>query len=70
MMSKAEVSYRRPLNSEQLLVLRLLYCYRFGTCKYVAQFLDKKDIKVVQKKLKILEEQECISCRVSRRNIM
>jgi len=62
-MSKAEVKFRRPLNSEQLVVLRLLYWYRFGTCKYITQYLGKKDIKVVQKKLKILEDQSMIGKR-------
>jgi hypothetical protein len=40
-----------------------LYWYRFGTCKHVAQYLDKKDLKVVQKKLKVLEEQSLIGKR-------
>lgn len=62
-MSRVEASYRRPLNGEQLAVLKLLYCYRFGTCKCVAQYLGKKDVKVVQKKLKILEEQEYVAKR-------
>jgi hypothetical protein len=62
-MSKVEVKYRRPLNDEQLVVLRLLYWYRFGTCKYITQYLGKKDIKVVQKKLKVLEDQNLIGKR-------
>jgi Replication-relaxation len=62
-MAKNVVKYRRPLNSDQLVVLRLLYCYRFGTCKYIARYLGKNDIKVVHKKLKVLEDQEFIAKR-------
>lgn len=61
-MSKAEVRYRRPLNNEQLFVLRLLYFYRFGTCTYIADYMSKSN-KVMQKKLKILEDQGFIDKR-------
>lgn len=61
--SKVEPKYRRPLNDEQLLVLRLLYRFRFGTSEYIAEFLGKSNVKVVQKKLKILEDQGFISKR-------
>ncbi len=61
--SKVEPKYRRPLNDEQLLVLRLLYRFRFGTSEYIAEFLGKGSVKVVQKKLKILEDQGFISKR-------
>jgi hypothetical protein len=62
-MSRVVVSYRRPLNSEQLLVLSLLYRFRFGTAEYIAQYLGKTNIKVVQKKLRILEDQDFIAKR-------
>lgn len=61
--SKVEPKYRRPLNDEQLLVLRLLYRFRFGTSEYIAEFLGKSNVKVVQKKLKILEDQGFINKR-------
>ena len=60
---KSEPKYRRPLNNEQLLVLKLLYNYRFSTNEYITKYLDKTDIKVVQKKLKILEDQGYIAKR-------
>ncbi len=62
-MSKVEVKFRRPLNDKQLEVLRLLYCYRFGTSKCIAQYLGSRDIKVLQKKLKVLEDQSLIGKR-------
>lgn len=62
-MNKAAVKYRRPLNSEQLVVLSLLYRFRFGTSEYIARYLGKTSTKVVQKKLKILEDQEFVAKR-------
>jgi predicted ArsR family transcriptional regulator len=61
--SKLKPKYRRPLNETQIEVLRLLYWLRFGTCGQIAKYLEKTDIKQVQKKLKILEDQGCISKR-------
>ncbi len=60
---EAKVKYRRPLNSQQLAVLKLLYRFRFGTVEYIAEYLDKTNLKVVQKKLKILEDQGYIAKR-------
>lgn len=61
--SKVEPKYRRPLNNEQVEVLRLLYRHRFSTNELTAKYLDKTNIKVVQKKLKILEDQGLIAKR-------
>lgn len=55
--SSAEVSYRRPLNSEQLDILRLLYRFRFGSSELIAKYVGKTNVKLVQKKLKVLEDQ-------------
>lgn len=60
-MSSVVVKYRRPLNVEQLLVLRLLYFFRFGTVELITKYLAKSNIKVIQKKLKILEDQGFIA---------
>lgn len=65
-MRQAAVKYRRPLNKEQLKVLELLYRFRFGTVRYIAQYLSKTNIKVVQKKLKLLEAQGYIAKRYGR----
>lgn len=62
-MAVSKVKYRRPLNSEQLDVLKLLYSYRFGTVELATKYLGKVNSKVVQKKLKILEDQQYIAKR-------
>jgi len=64
--SKAKPKYRRPLNDEQLAVLRLLYRFRFGSGRYIADYLGKNTVKVVQHKLKILEDQGFISKRYTK----
>lgn len=68
-MSKSEVNevskvkYRRPLNSQQLKTLHLLYWYRFCTSKQLAHSLKKSSHKAIQNKLQILEAQGFISKR-------
>lgn len=62
-MSKVDVTYRRPLNAEQVRVLGLLYWYRFCTAKQLAWFLEKSSHKAIQSKLQILEEQGLIGKR-------
>jgi DNA-binding HxlR family transcriptional regulator len=62
-MSKIEVKYRRPLNDQQVKVLHWLYNVRFSTCKQIALHLRKKDHRVIQNKLQILEQQGFIGKR-------
>ena len=62
-MSRAVVRYRRPLNDEQSVVLSLLCKFRFGTSEYIARYLGKTSSKVVQKKLKVLEDQGYVGKR-------
>lgn len=57
------VKYRRPLNSQQLKTLHLLYWYRFCTSKQLARSLDKSSHKAIQNKLQILEAQGFIGKR-------
>lgn len=57
------VSYRRPLNAEQIRTLHALYWFRFCTSKQLALFLKKPNHKAIQDKLKILEDQAFISKR-------
>lgn len=68
-MSKSEVNeigkvkYRRPLNSQQLKTLHLLYWYRFCTSKQLARSLDKSSHRAIQNKLQVLEDQGFIGKR-------
>lgn len=62
-MSKDNVKYRRPLNTEQVRVIGLLYWYRFCTAKQLAWFLQKSSHKAIQDKLQILEDQGLIGKR-------
>jgi DNA-binding HxlR family transcriptional regulator len=62
-MSKPEPKYRRPLNKEQLEVLDLLFNYRFSISKQIARYFNKEDIKLVRKRLNILEEQGFVAKR-------
>ncbi len=62
-----KVKYRRPLNSQQLKTLHLLYWYRFCTAKQLARSLDKSSHKAIQNKLQILEAQELIGKRYDKR---
>lgn len=56
-MAVTEPTYRRPLNTEQLAVLRWLYNTRFSTSKQIARHLHKPNHKAIQNKLQILEVQ-------------
>ncbi len=56
-----EPKYRRPLNSEQLVVLELLFKFRFGTSEQFARYFGKQSAKAVQKRLSILEAQGYIA---------
>lgn len=60
---KSEPKYRKKLNEEQLAVLNLLYTFRFASNEHVAKYSGKKNNKHVQKRLKILEDQEYIAKR-------
>ena len=55
--------YRRPLNDSQLDILRLLYKFRFSTSELAARYLGKSNVKLVQKKLRVLEDQGYIGKR-------
>ncbi len=57
------VTYRRPLNSQQLTTLHYLYWYRFCTSKQLAVALQKSSHKTIQAKLQILEAQSLIGKR-------
>lgn len=59
----SRVRYRRPLNSEQILVLEWLYKYRFSASRQLAIALHKPSHKTIQNKLQILEEQGLIGKR-------
>lgn len=61
--SKVEVKYRRPLNDRQVMVLHLLYWYRFCTSRQLAVSLKKANHKAIQNKLQILEAQGLIGKR-------
>lgn len=58
-----EPKYRRPLNDEQVMVLRLLYRFRFASGEHIATYFNKPSIKHIQKRLKILEDQDYIAKR-------
>lgn len=60
---KPEPKYRKKLNQEQVAVLKLLYRFRFASSQHIARYSDKKSNKFVQKRLKILEDQELIAKR-------
>ncbi len=60
---KSKVTYRRPLNGQQLTTLHYLYWYRFCTSKQLAVALQKSSHKTIQAKLQILEAQGLIGKR-------
>lgn len=60
---KPEPKYRKKLNEEQLAVLNLLYTFRFASNEHIARYQKKPNSKHVQKRLKILEDQEYIAKR-------
>jgi hypothetical protein len=57
------VQHRRKLNTEQLIVLELLYKFRFGSNDLIAQYFGKKDRSFVFRRLSILLEQGLIGKR-------
>ncbi len=57
------VTYRRPLNKQQVHTLFILYWFRFCSSKQIAVSLRRSDSKSIQNKLKILEDQGFISKR-------
>lgn len=61
--NKPEPKYRKKLNQEQVAVLQLLYRFRFASSDQIAKFQEKPGSKAVQKRLKILENQELIAKR-------
>lgn len=61
--NKPEPKYRRPLNKDQLSVLRLLYRFRFASSEQIARQFNRVSNKHIQKRLKILEDQQLIGKR-------
>ena len=61
--NKPEPKYRKKLNKEQVAVLQLLYRFRFASSEQIAKHQEKKTNKAVQKRLKILEDQDLIAKR-------
>jgi len=55
--------HRRKLNEGQLLVLELLYKFRFGNNDLIARYFGKKDRSFVYKRLRILQEQGLVGKR-------
>lgn len=55
--------YRKQLNTEQVEVLHILYTFRFASSEQVARYQAKPNSKAIQKRLKILEDQELIAKR-------
>lgn len=50
------VKHRRKLNTEQILVLELLYRFRFGSNELFAWYFEKSDRSFVHRRLAILQE--------------
>jgi DNA-binding HxlR family transcriptional regulator len=61
--TRPEPKYRRPLNKDQLAVLRILYRFRFAASEQIAAYMGRTSNKHIQKRLKILEEQGLIGKR-------
>ncbi len=62
-LNKPEPKYRKKLNQEQLAVLNLLYTFRFASNEQIARYQRKPSNKHVQKRLKILENQQYVAKR-------
>lgn len=60
---KSEPKYRKRLNEEQAAVLQLLWRFRFASSEQIAKYQQKPNSKAVQKRLKILEDQNLIAKR-------
>ena len=59
-LNKTEPKYRKKLNEEQVAVLQLLWRFRFASGEQIARYQQKPNSKAVQKRLKILEDQNLI----------
>lgn len=57
------IKHRRKLNTEQVIVLELLYKFRFGTNDLFAEYFGKKDRSFVFNRLSILHERGLIGKR-------
>ncbi|MGD8373753.1 MAG: replication-relaxation family protein [Candidatus Woesebacteria bacterium] len=55
--------YRKQLNTEQVEVLHILYTFRFASSEQIAKYQAKPNPKAIQKRLKILEDQDLIAKR-------
>lgn len=62
-LNKPEPKYRKRLNEEQVAVLQLLWRFRFASSEQIAKYQAKPNSKAIQKRLKILEDQELIAKR-------
>src|SRR3990170_4920383 len=60
---ESESKRHNKLNTEQLAVLQLVYKFRFASSKQIAAYQQKKSAKTIQKRLKILEDQQLIAKR-------
>lgn len=49
--------YRRPLNSDQVETLELLYMFRFGSVDLIREYFNKSSRGLIFSRLKVLEEQ-------------
>lgn len=55
--------YRRPLNSDQVETLELLYKFRFGSVDLIREYFSKSSRGLIFSRLKVLEEQGFIAKR-------
>jgi hypothetical protein len=55
--------YRRPLNSDQVETLELLYKFRFGSVDLIREYFNKSSRGLIFSRLKVLEEQGFIAKR-------
>jgi len=62
-LNKPEPKYRKKLNEEQVAVLQLLWRFRFASSEQIAKYQQKSNSKAVQKRLRILEDQDLIAKR-------
>ena len=60
MPSHTPPSYRRPLNQQQILLLQILYTFRFATTSLITKTLQTKHTNVISKRLKMLVDQSYI----------
>ena len=62
-MSKQKPKYRRPLNDKQLLILRVLYKFRFITVDLMCRQRSKSTRDVMYGRLRVLADQKYIAMR-------